>query len=306
LSDARRNILATLAYFDLFNYPLTMEEVYFFLPVKVNFEKFEYALLGLTEDRLIFKFEHFYTLKNDYFLIERREKGNAKAAGLIATARRVGDLLIRFPFVRGIAVSGSLSKNFADDDSDIDLFIITAKNRLWIARTVMHCFKKLTFLVKKEHYFCMNYYIDEEDLLIHEKNIYTATEVATLMPLHGDAVFEQFYAANAWTRSFLPNKCLRLSTAKPAKRSWIKRLSEFMFNNRMGNAIDDLLMDITKQRWLTKMKMKKKNNRGIVMAMDAGKHYAKPDPFNFQYNLIANYQKRVAQVLERSEGVAAH
>jgi len=306
LSDARKNILTTLAYFDLFNYPLTMEEVYFFLPVKLNYEEFEQALLGLAVDRLIFRFNHFYTLKNDYFLVERREKGNAKAADLIAIARKVGDLLIRFPYVRGVAISGSLSKNFADDDSDIDLFIITAKNRLWIARTIMHCFKKLTFLVKKQDYFCMNYYIDEDDLLIHEKNIYTATEVATLMPLYGDTVFEQFYTVNAWTRSFLPNKCLRLATAKPVRRSFLKKLVEVSLNNKIGNAIDNLLMDMTKQRWFVKMQMKKKNHRGIIMAMDAGKHYAKPDPFNFQYKLIASYQKRVEQVLERSEGVAAH
>lgn len=283
-----------------------MEEVYFFLPVKLNYEEFEQALLGLAVDRLIFRFDHFYTLKNDYFLVERREKGNAKAADLIAIARKVGDLLIGFPYVRGIAISGSLSKNFADDDSDIDLFIITAKNRLWIARTIMHCFKKLTFLVKKQDYFCMNYYIDEDDLLIHEKNIYTATEVATLMPLYGDTVFEQFYTVNAWTRSFLPNKCLRLATAKPVKRSLLKKLVEVSLNNKIGNAVDNLLMGMTKRRWLTKMQMKKKNHRGIIMAMDAGKHYAKPDPFNFQYKLISSYQKRVEQVLEHSEGVAAH
>jgi predicted nucleotidyltransferase len=283
-----------------------MDEIYFFLPIKLNFEEFEYALLGLAVDRLVFKLDLFYTLKNDYFLIERRKKGNTKAADLITIAGKVGDLLIRFPYVRGIAISGSLSKNFADDDSDIDLFIITAKNRLWIARTIMHCLKKLTFIVKKEHYFCMNYYIDEDDLQIHEKNIYTATEVATLMPLHGDTVFEQFYTANSWTRSYLPNKCLRLATAKPAKNSFFKKLAEALFDNRVGNAIDNLLMNVTKRRWVAKMQMKKRNSRGIIMAMDAGKHYAKPDPFNFQYKLILSYQKRVEQVFERSEGVAAH
>jgi len=38
------------------------------------------------------------------------------------------------------------------------------------------------------------------------------------------------------------------------------------------------------------------------MSMDAGKHYTKPDPFNFQYKLIANYQSRIEQVLERCVG----
>ncbi|MBS1529886.1 MAG: nucleotidyltransferase domain-containing protein [Bacteroidetes bacterium] len=306
MPDIKRHILAALAYFDLFNYPLTMDEIYFFLPAKHPFEDLENALHCLAAERYIYKFDRFYSLKNDRFLVERREKGNAKAAEMMIAAKKVGDLLIRFPYVRGIAISGSLSKNFADEDSDIDLFIITAKNRLWIARTLMHCFKKLTFLVNKEHYFCMNYYIDEDDLSIHEKNVYTATEIATLIPLHGDAVFEQFYTANAWSRNFLPNKCLRLATARPEKHSPLKRFIEILFNNPIGNTIDNLLMKLTSKRWMKKMRQGKKNNRGIIMAMDAGKHYAKPDPFNFQFKLISSYQNRVDHLLERSEGIAAH
>jgi predicted nucleotidyltransferase len=306
LSEIKRNILITLAYFDLFNYPLTMDEVYLFLPAKYDQGEFGYALRSLVIDRLLYKFEKYYTLKNDSFLIERREKGNVKAAEMIAIACKVGDLLIRFPYVRGIAISGSLSKNFADDDSDIDLFIITAKNRLWIARTMMHCFKKLTFLFKKEHYFCMNYYIDEQDLQIHEKNIYTAIEVATLMPLHGESVFEQFYLINGWTRDYLPNKCLRVATAKPVKRSLLKRSVEWLFNNSVGNSIDGMLMRITAKRWLKKMQQKKRNNHGIIMAMDTGKHYSKPDPVNFQAKLIASYQNKVSQVLERCADSVAH
>ena len=306
MSEIKRNILATLAYFDLFNYPLTIDEVHLFLPVKYDQGELGYSLRSLAIDRLIYKFDKYYTLKNDPFLVERREKGNTKAAEMILIAHKVGDLLIRFPYVRGIAISGSLSKNFADDDSDIDLFIITAKNRLWIARTIMHCFKKLTFLFKKEHYFCMNYYIDELDLLIHEKNIYTATEVATLMPLHGESVFEQFYSANGWMRGYLPNKCLRLATAKPVKSSLFKRFVEWHFNNRVGNSLDNMLMKITSKRWLKKMQQKKRNNRGIIMAMDAGKHYAKPDPINFQAKLIVSYLNKVTQMMERCADTVAH
>jgi predicted nucleotidyltransferase len=306
LSEIKKNILATLAYFDLFNYPLTAEEVFLYLPAKYDHKEFECALRYLIIDRLIYKFDKFYTLKNDYFLTERRCKGNIKAAKLINTARKVSSLLIRFPYVRGIAISGSLSKNFADDNSDIDLFIITAKNRLWIARTLMHCFKKLTFLVNKQHYFCMNYYIDEQELQIREKNVYTAIEVATLMPLYGDTVFEHFYIANAWTRDFLPNKCMRLTTAKAVKSSTFKHLIEILFNNRIGNIIDNWLMKITAHRWLKKMKMKKLNTRGIIMGMDTDKHYAKPDPKNFQNKLITKYTNKVSQLLERCENILAN
>jgi predicted nucleotidyltransferase len=306
LSGIKKNILATLAYFDLFNYPLTMDEVFLYLPAKCDTEDFEYALKCLVIDRLVYHFDKFYTLKNDYFLISRRVKGNAKAAELISIAKKVSDLLIRFPYVRGIAISGSLSKNFADENSDIDLFIITAKNKLWIARTIMHGFKKLTFLVNRQDYFCMNYYIDEQELQIREKNIYTAIEVATLMPLHGDTVFEKFYIANAWGREYLPNKCMRLTTAKSLKSSFLKDFIEMLFNNWFGNAIDNLLMNITANRWLKKKQMKKLNTKGIVMCLDTGKHHAKPDPRNFQDKLIVKYQNKVSQLWDHWENSIAH
>src|SRR6201986_1114425 len=193
LSEVKQSVLTTLAYFDMFNYPLTRAEIYLFMGKKYHYDFFDSALNHLVATGSVYQFERFFTLKNDPLLIARRIEGNTRAAELMKVARKVAAMLIRFPFVRGVAVSGSLSKNFADDKSDIDLFIITSKNRLWLARTLMHCFKKLTFLVKREHYFCMNYYVDEEELQIREKNIFTAIEIATLMPLRADPTLQQLY-----------------------------------------------------------------------------------------------------------------
>ncbi|MEO6978909.1 MAG: nucleotidyltransferase domain-containing protein, partial [Mucilaginibacter sp.] len=223
----------------------------------------------------------------------------------------LGDLAVmrgvrKFPQRGGIAISGSLSKNFADDNSDIDLFIITAKNKLWIARTIMHCFKKLTFLVNKEHLFCMNYYIDEQQLEIAEKNIYTAIEIATLIPLQGDTVFDSFFAANAWTRNYLPNKNMRIACAKPVKTRLLKSLVELLFNNKAGNKIDNMLMKVTGARWLKKTEQKKVNSHGIIMGMDTGKHFAKPDPKNFQSKLLLRHYARVSRVLRRYEESLVH
>jgi predicted nucleotidyltransferase len=306
LSEVKENILATLAYFDMFNYPLKKAEVYLFLNKKYDYECFDDALRCLLSKGVIYQFERFYTLKNDPQLIVRRIKGNKKAGELIKIAEKVGDILIRFPYVRGIAISGSLSKNFADEDSDIDLFIVTAKNRLWIARTIMHCFKKLTFLVSKEHYFCMNYYIDEQQLEIAEKNIYTAIEVGTLIPLQGDVVFEKFYNTNAWTMGFLPNKNMRIASAKPVKASFLKWLTESLFNIPPGDAIDTMLMRITAGRWQKKTIDKKLNNHGMVLGMVTGKHQAKPDPKNFQNKLLAKYELKVSRLLSDYESNLAH
>lgn len=306
LSKVKENILATLAYFDLFNYPLTADEIYLYLPGKCAQHEFDYLLRYLVIDRSVYKMGGFYSLKNDYGLIERREAGNARAAGLITIAKKLSGWLIRFPYVRGIAISGSLSKNFADEDSDIDLFIITAKNRLWIARTLMHFLKKLSYLVNKQHYLCMNYYIDEQALLIREQNIYTAIEIATLIPLQGDTFFEQFYAANAWTRDYLPNKCMRLATAKTVKDSLLKRLAEKLLNGPIGEWFDTRLLKITAERWRKKMQLKRRNIKGVIMCMDTGKHYAKPDPGNFQHKLLQRYKNKISLLLETDESSVAH
>jgi len=297
LLEIKENILATLAYFDMFSYPLTGAEIYSFLKKSPDYDLFDDALTCLLNNGAVYCFDKFYTLKNDRYLIIRRIEGNKKAEKLMKIAWKVGDLLIRFPFVRGIAISGSLSKNYADDYSDVDLFIVTEKNRLWIARTLMHCFKKLTFLFSKEHFFCMNYYIDEEQLEISEKNIYTAIEICTLIPLQGDVVFENFFAANMWTRQFLPNKNMRISSAKPGKASVFKQIFERMINIIAGNAIDDLLMKITTKRWAKKTILKKLNNHGTILGLLTDKHYAKPDPKNFQGSLLKKYGYKVSRLL---------
>ncbi len=306
LSQTKENILATLAYFDIFSYPLTRAEIYLFLGKKYNYDDFDDAVSCLLIEGAIHQFDRFFTLKNDHQLAVRRVEGNSKAEELIRKAKRVGNILIRFPYVRGVAISGSLSKNFADEYSDIDLFIITAKNRLWVARTLMHCLKKLTFLVNREHYFCMNYYIDEQELQIAEKNIYTAIEIGTLLPLEGDIVFEKFYAANTWTRDFLPNKNMRIASAKPSKIPALKWLFEFLFNSWVGNALDTLLMKITARRWRQKTIHHKMNSHGQVLAMITGKHHSKPDPKNFQASLLLKYECKLDALLKDYESSLVH
>lgn len=297
----RNNILAALAYFDMWDYPLTRGEIYLFMERKRGQNEFDQALTYLTNNKLIFRFDQFYSLKNDYMVATRRLKGNKKAAGLMAKAKETGAFLVKFPYVRGIAISGSLSKNCADDNSDIDFFIITAANRLWLARTFMHLFKKLTFLVGKQHNYCMNYYVDEAQLQIVEKNIYTAIEVATIIPVEGDTTFENFYKANAWISDFLPNKCMRLATANPLRKHRIKSFIELLFNNRFGAWLDHILMHITAGRWNKKTEQKKLNMRGAVMSMAAGRHFAKPAPENFQQRLIERYRLKLSGLLQEQE-----
>jgi predicted nucleotidyltransferase len=300
----KQDILATLAYFDLFDYPLTQTEIAQFLKISYCTEEFAEDLYSLATENWIFRFDEFYSLQDNYSLVQRRREGNTRARSMLKTAERIAGFLSTFPFIKGVAVSGSLSKNFADENSDIDFFIITEKNKLWLARTFMHCFKKIAMLLKKEDWFCMNYYIDEEMLQIKEKNIYTATEIATLLPLRGIRVFNEFFNQNIWSKKFLPNHSLRISYVEEARNSFSKKLIEFIFRNPVGDFFDYLLMRLTIYKWNKKSRLGRLNKRGVIMGMDASKHYAKPNPLIFQKKFMELYEKKIFNLFCRYESRA--
>ncbi|MGZ3951827.1 MAG: nucleotidyltransferase domain-containing protein [Flavisolibacter sp.] len=297
----KHDILATLSYFDLFDYPLTQTEIVQFSKTTYPQEEFIAGLQNLVMENWVFRYDDFYLLRDDYSLVQRRRKGNLKAKTMLKTAEGIAGFLSCFPFVKGVAVSGSLSKNYADDQSDIDFFVITEKDKLWLSRTFMHVFKKMAFLLKKQDLFCMNYYISEEALEIKEKNLYTATEVCTLLPLRGIGVFQQFFKENTWSKNFLPNHSLRVSYVQQAENPLPKRLVEWALRNRIGNVLDWLLMRISIKRWERKTRSYKMNKHGSVMKLDASRHYAKPDPIVFQQKLIELYQKKIFNLFCRYE-----
>ena len=150
----------------------------------------------------------------------------------------------------------------------------------------------------------MNYYIDEEMMQIKEKNIYTATEVVTLLPLRGIQSFRKFYANNRWSRAYLPNHRLKVSYTEEVKKTWLKQLAEFLLNNFIGTLLDRALMKLTDYRWQKKTSNKKLNSRGIVMGMDASRHYAKPDPGQFQEKLVMIYDKKISHLFRSYESKA--
>ncbi|MCB0736535.1 MAG: hypothetical protein KDC92_03410, partial [Bacteroidetes bacterium] len=113
-------------------------------------------------------------------------------------------LVYRIPFVRAIGLSGSLSKQGATPDADIDFFIITAPQRVWVVKALLILYKKL-FLGGSHKYLCVNYIVSEKALAIKNENIFKAIEMATIIPLFGSSTFKEFYTENNWVMEQFPN-----------------------------------------------------------------------------------------------------
>jgi hypothetical protein len=295
--ELRSSILKTLAYFDLFNYPLALNDIRYFLDVDAGEAVIERELNSLLRQGRVYRSGDYYSLQNNPALAERRQKGEIHADELLLIAARNARLLYQFPFVRGICVSGSLSKRCADERADIDYFIITRANRLWIARTLMHLYKKLSYLRGHQHRFCMNYYIDEEALEIEEKNIFTATELLTLMPMCGNGALDRFFEANTWTTLYLPRYRDRHWEGKGHHRSTLlKRTLEAFFNNHLGDRLEQKLQAITDRRWKKKTERGDLNMKGDPMALQCSPHFSRPNPKNFQQKVLMKFYRRLGEV----------
>jgi len=286
-------ILKTLVYFDIFDYPLSEKDIKNFLGCYISDEIFASALLQLSLDKIIFRVDQFYSLQNNRQRAEERIQGNLRAQSLIVKATGIGAFLHKFPYVRAVAVSGSLSKNYADKKADIDFFIITKANRLWIARTILHLFKKLTFLVGKQNFFCMNYFVDEEALIIPEKNIYTAVEIVTLLPVAGTFTLNKFFEKNQWTKKWLPCYEYKRNLKTAERGSGFKKFTEWFFNGRTGEKLDRFLYKLTTRRWQKKEQQGRKNSKGRVMNLVTGKHFSKSNPETFQEKILTRYDDKI-------------
>lgn len=296
------SILRILAYFTLFRYPLTKAEIIHYLPPGSRTDQVDDALDQLVADGLVFRIAEFYLLQNESGWVKRRREGNLRAAQLLPTALKIGRFLSGFPFVRGVAISGSLSKMYADEKTDIDFFIITKANRLWIARTIMHIFKKLTYLTGKQDYYCMNYYVDEGSLLLDDQNMYTAVEAITLLPAGGKAM-NDFFAANEWIRKWFASYDMKtLRADNYTKRPFIQRLTELLFDHRLGNRLDNYLMKLTTQRWQYKKRKGKRNEEGKAMDLVTGKHFAKSNPGMFREQILTAYGHIISDLKRKAPG----
>jgi predicted nucleotidyltransferase len=291
------NILKVLTYFDLFDYPITKEELFSFLAQPADMVRFSCALERLLESGRLYLTGGFYMLRNDASLADRRLSGNLRAQPLLRTGKKISRLLYQVPFVRAIGISGSLSKNFAGEDADIDYFIITSSNRLWVARTMMHFIKKLSYLLGRQHWYCMNYYLDEEAMEIAEKNIFTAIELITLLPVQGMNTMIEFYRRNEWTREYYPNFEAKHSPAVFSDRSsLLKRALEYLLKGRMGERLDNYFMTITTRRWKIKEALQKRSVRGTRMSLFGGKHFSKPNPALFQKEILDLYNEKIGRL----------
>ncbi len=223
-SKLQRYILATIAYYDGFDYPLTAFEIWKHLirtdyaagdnqPLTITLAE----VLGALEKDLMGKYlesaRGFYFLKGRNELIETRIKHQKISAGKLKRLVKVVAWLRCVPFLRMIGATGGLAMKNAHRKSDWDLLLVIKAGHIWTGRTLVTLLTH--FLGRRRHgkkvidRVCLNYFVTEDSLEVMTKDLFSANEYLFLVPLFGEQVYQRFQIKNQWIRELKPTYALQ-------------------------------------------------------------------------------------------------
>ena len=251
--DLERAIVQTVAYADVFDYPLTSDEVHrYLIGVPASRSTVRTALSsGRLTPEVLSRNGRYFTLAGRESVIETRRGRAQTAAEDWRRAVRYGRTISSLPFVRMVAVTGALAMDNVAD-GDIDYLIVTEPGRLWLCRALVVALVRTAAL--RGVTLCPNYFLSEQALVLSECNLFTAHEVAQMVPLSGMETYQRLRALNRWTETYLPNASgppRRMAPVEPRPRR-TRRILEHTLRSRLGSPIE---------RWEMARKMRKLGQR---------------------------------------------
>src|SRR3989344_652799 len=211
MQDSRiyKAIIRTLSYSDVFDYPLKKQELWKFLNIRtqVNKNSFNKALNQMIREKKIEAKNRYHFLIGRKKIVSERLERERISIGKLEVAKKAANILSFIPTIKLIGISGSLSLKNAQIIDDIDFFIITTHNSLWITRFFVNVLLLLT-----------GYKRSIQDL--HGMNLVCPN---LYLLLDRDSMYKKFLSANFWVKNYLANVKIPKSPASrdPALREKI-------------------------------------------------------------------------------------
>jgi hypothetical protein len=263
IKSIEQAIIATLSYFDLFEYPLKKEEIWTWLysPNSFNYQEFEKSLNSEKVLQKVDSKDEYLFLKERENLIEIRKDRFEIDQKKWQIAKKGARILRYIPFIRLICVCNTLAFNNANIESDIDFFIVVKNNRLWLARFFATFLLDLLRMRRKgekiQDKICLSFYVTEktmnfEPLLIKPEDSYFAFWTAQLVPLlNRENTFEKLIEQNKWVKNYLPNAFERTKKSLIVDNSFTNffyKLKEKALSGKLGNWLENYFKLVQKNK----------------------------------------------------------
>jgi hypothetical protein len=204
LSADELAIARSVLYASLFDYPLTLAQLRETLiesaqtPTQIltTYDRSQ-ALQTVIDYR-----DGFFFPAGRHDLVPERRRREARSRAFLRRHRLLLALVCAMPFVRMVALSGSIAHLNLEGSGDLDLFIVTRGRRVWSTTVLIVILAKL---LRRRRSVCANFVVADSSLVLQQGDLFTASQIVHLKPLVGQDVFLRFVAANPFVRSFYPN-----------------------------------------------------------------------------------------------------
>lgn len=278
-----KNIIATIAYYDAMDFPLTFFEVWKYMMCAQYYDdRHEHRKVSLSD--ILRLFDHnvlrslvsskngFLTLKGREKIVQTRINRMNISADKMKRLKKVVSVLRAVPFLRMVGVTGRVSMNNAQNKSDWDVLIVCKAGKIWTGRTlitiILHFFGKRRYGKNIKDRVCLNYFITDKSLEVVTKDLFSANEYNFILPLYDDEIYIPFQLANRWISKIKPHYTVQeelpLCALKPSKFSkFVQTIGEFIFSPAF---IEDVLARLEYKKIM--LNPKTKNNNGLIHASE--------------------------------------
>lgn len=194
-------ILQTVAYSDIFDYPLTAREIHRYLTgVHASLEE---VVQAVEKEGIVTRICDYFTLPGREEIVRIRMQREAHSRELMPRAIGYGRVLGTLPYIRMVALTGSLAVMNVSKAQDFDYMLVAAPGRVWTARAFALALNRFTRL--QGYTLCPNLIVSETALEWPLHDLYSARELCQMIPITGMKVYDRLFTANLWMQDFLPN-----------------------------------------------------------------------------------------------------
>jgi len=268
INSPRKAVISMIAFFDLFDSPLTIYEIYKNFSGKLELKKI-YEILDLEviqQTGIIQQKDGFYFLSGRVEIIKIRQQRYNYTNRKIKIARRFSRLFSLFPFIKVITLANVIGSYNLRDGSDIDFFIITAAKRVWLSR--LYCTGLAKILNSrpnaqtKKDKICLSFYISQEHLDLSDLRLsgddpyFDYWYLGLILLYNKNKVYEQFLQSNEFNN--------KLNVLKP---------SNSFATGCVGSFLENQAKKIQLKIMPSNLKMAINNSDGVVVNDQVLKFY---------------------------------
>ena len=261
---------------------MTREELYRWLwqPGHMSYSAFVTALD--TQDQFL-SVHGYYMLPGRDVLVQKRAQTVPFVAQKMAIAKKATKKMRWIPFVRAVFLCNTVASGGVSEESDIDVFIIVRKGRMWLTRFLVTFIVGLFGLRRNKRQvanrICLSFYVTDDNLdlsyvALASPDIYLMYWVYQLVPLYDpEAVLDDIHHNNSWIQKYIPHGAREYQlvdqyrTENMPIQKHVKRFFEQVWGGSYGTWLEQQAKGVQQQKmkWNTDS-VQEKNNTHVVVS----------------------------------------